>query len=106
LSKIWRFLLCQNELSTNCAVDKNIKISVKICVSADIQKVKYRCTDISVGLYISKYQSNVFERTTQSSVVVNLGNLLRQLDSRWRDNKAWIWGRAPCSPRRPMGYFL
>jgi len=32
----------QNEFGTNCAVDKHTKISVEICISADIQKVKYR----------------------------------------------------------------
>jgi len=44
------FLLNQDELITNCAVDKHTKISVEICISADIQKVKYR--PISLDLYV------------------------------------------------------
>jgi len=45
--------LKQEEIGTNCVVVKHTKISVKIWikirVSADIQKVKYRWTDILVG---------------------------------------------------------
>jgi len=37
--KIWRFLFNQEEFGSNCAVDKHTKVSVEICVSADIQKV-------------------------------------------------------------------
>jgi len=33
------FLLNQDEFGSNCAVDKHTKISVKICKSADIQKL-------------------------------------------------------------------
>jgi len=36
-----QILLKQDEFGSNCAVDKDAKISVKICISADIQKVKY-----------------------------------------------------------------
>jgi len=32
----------QGEFGTNYAVDKHTKISVEICISDDIQKVKYR----------------------------------------------------------------
>jgi len=44
-------LLKQDEFGSNCAVDKHSKISVEVRVSVDIQKVKYRWTDLSVGLY-------------------------------------------------------
>jgi len=53
LNKIWRFLLNQDEFDTNCAIDKNTKISVEIRISADIQKVKYRPI-ISVDRYIGR----------------------------------------------------
>jgi len=43
------FYFNQDEFGSNCPVDKHTKISVKICISADIQKVKYRPI-ISVGL--------------------------------------------------------
>jgi len=44
--KVGRFYVIQDEFGTNCAVDKHtkipVKISVEICVTADILKVKYR----------------------------------------------------------------
>jgi len=39
-NKIRRFLLNQAEFGSNCAVDKHIKILVKVCKSADLS-VKY-----------------------------------------------------------------
>jgi len=51
------YLLKQDKFGTNCTVDKHTKISVKIsveiCISADIQKVKYRPI-ISVDRYIDR----------------------------------------------------
>jgi len=38
-NKIRKFLFNQDEFDTNCAVDKHIKISVEICISADFQRV-------------------------------------------------------------------
>jgi len=40
----------QDEFDSHCAVDKHTKISVKIRISADIQKIKYRPI-ISVDRY-------------------------------------------------------
>jgi len=51
-NKIQRFLLNQDEIGTNCAVDKYTKISAKIRISANIEKVKYQPN--SVGpMYLS-----------------------------------------------------
>jgi len=36
ISKIWRFLLNQDEFGANCAVDKHTKILVEISVPANI----------------------------------------------------------------------
>jgi len=47
----------KDESDINCAV-KNTKISMETRISADIQKVKYRCTDISVGLYYRQQTRN------------------------------------------------
>jgi len=40
-----------DELGSICAVDKHTEISVKIRISADIKKGKYRWTDMSVSLW-------------------------------------------------------
>jgi len=68
--KFGGFLLNQDELSTNCAVDKNTKISVEIRISADIQKVKYRPI-ISVDRYIGR--SLVHTRENRCTSCCQLG---------------------------------
>jgi len=40
----------QDEFGTNCAVGKHTKLLVEIRLSVDIQKLKYRWTDILVCL--------------------------------------------------------
>jgi len=52
-NKIRRFLLIQYEFGSNGAADKHTNISVKIRISADIQKAKYRQI-ISVDRYIGR----------------------------------------------------
>jgi len=51
--KFGGFYKIRDEFGTYCAVDKHTKISVDICISADIEKVKYRAI-ISVDRYIGR----------------------------------------------------
>jgi len=49
-NKFRKILLDQEEFGTNSTIDKHTKTSVGISKLAEIQKVKYRWTDISAGL--------------------------------------------------------
>jgi len=49
-------LLNQYEFGTNCAVDKHTKMSVEICISTDIQKVRYRSVSYLVLTIIFDYR--------------------------------------------------
>jgi len=49
------FLLNQDELGTSCDVNKHTKISVEICISADIQNDKYQPIISMRPIYQSVY---------------------------------------------------
>jgi len=108
--KFGDFLLNQLKFGSNCAVEKHTEISVKICISADIQKVKYRPM-ISVNLYIGRslfLTKHVADITVCSADYQRniLSKLQNKTNSRiLKANLSWTWKKSNSSDAKKFVCF-